>query len=68
MDMHLAGIGRRSALWLSLGGAVIAALICKTTWAEDGRASRSPFARDNLAAWCIVPFDAAKRTPAERAE
>jgi hypothetical protein len=26
------------------------------------------FARDNLVAWCVVPFDAAKRGPAERAE
>src|SRR5688572_9264002 len=26
------------------------------------------FARDNLVAWCIVPFDAAKRTPEQRAE
>lgn len=26
------------------------------------------FAKDNLVAWCIVPFDAAKRGPAERAE
>ena len=25
------------------------------------------YAPDNLVAWCIVPFDAAKRTPAERA-
>jgi hypothetical protein len=24
------------------------------------------FARDNLVAWCIVPFDAKKRGPAER--
>ncbi|MEP3930254.1 MAG: hypothetical protein ABJM55_16300, partial [Rhodopirellula bahusiensis] len=23
---------------------------------------------DNLVAWCIVPFDVAKRTPAERAQ
>ena len=29
---------------------------------------RSVFAKDNLVAWCIVPFDAAKRGPAERAE
>jgi sugar phosphate isomerase/epimerase len=27
-----------------------------------------PFARDNLVAWCIVPFDAKKRGPAERVE
>lgn len=26
------------------------------------------FARDNLVAWCIVPFDSAKRGPEERAE
>src|SRR4051812_4064882 len=26
------------------------------------------FARDNLVAWCIVPFDAKKRTPQQRAE
>ena len=26
------------------------------------------FAEDNLAAWCVVPFDAKKRGPAERAE
>ena len=26
------------------------------------------FDRDNLVAWCIVPFDAKKRTPAERVE
>jgi hypothetical protein len=26
------------------------------------------FARDNLVAWCIVPFDVKKRGPAERAE
>ncbi len=27
-----------------------------------------PFRRDNLVAWCIVPFDSQKRTPAQRAE
>jgi sugar phosphate isomerase/epimerase len=26
------------------------------------------FARENLVAWCIVPFDAKQRTPAQRAE
>ncbi len=31
--------------------------------------SQSPlFARTNLAAWCVVPFDAKKRGPVERAE
>ncbi len=35
------------------------------------RASAAPadiFARSNLVAWCIVPFDSKKRSPAERAE
>ena len=27
-----------------------------------------PFAKDNFVAWCIVPFDAKKRGPAERVE
>lgn len=31
-------------------------------------AKRAPYARENLVAWCIVPFDAKKRGPAERAE
>ncbi len=26
-----------------------------------------PFARDNLVAWCVVPFDAKKRSPEDRA-
>jgi hypothetical protein len=30
--------------------------------------SRSIFAKSNLAAWCIVPFDASRRGPVERAE
>jgi sugar phosphate isomerase/epimerase len=30
--------------------------------------SEKLFARENLVAWCIVPFDAKKRTPAERVE
>jgi hypothetical protein len=31
-------------------------------------AAKDIFDRDNLVAWCIVPFDAKKRTPAERAQ
>lgn len=30
--------------------------------------STSVFSKDNLVAWCIVPFDASKRGPRERAE
>lgn len=35
--------------------------------AADQVARPSIFRRGNLVAWCIVPFDAAKRTPIERA-
>ncbi len=34
----------------------------------DEPAAKSVFARDNLVAWCIVPFDAKNRGPQERAE
>jgi sugar phosphate isomerase/epimerase len=35
--------------------------------AEATRSAEAPFGRDNLTAWCIVPFDARKRGPEERA-
>lgn len=34
---------------------------------NDGR-DTSPFVKENLVAWCIVPFDAKNRGPAERVE
>ena len=36
--------------------------------AADGPANLEIFAKDNLVAWCIVPFDAKKRGPSARAE
>jgi sugar phosphate isomerase/epimerase len=36
--------------------------------ADPPQTRPSIFARDNLVAWCIVPFDAKHRTPAQRAE
>jgi hypothetical protein len=35
--------------------------------ATDPLADAGVFSRDNLVAWCIVPFDASKRGPGERA-
>src|SRR5438105_1857535 len=40
----------------------VALLLPRTAAAKD------IFDRDNLVAWCIVPFDAKKRTPPQRAE
>ncbi|MBC8872502.1 MAG: TIM barrel protein [Planctomycetes bacterium] len=36
--------------------------------ADEAGDATSVFAKDNLVAWCIVPFDASKRGPKERAE
>ena len=35
-------------------------------YARDNPDGAKLFARENLVAWCIVPFDAKKRGPAER--
>lgn len=34
---------------------------------DSGNKNAKLFYKDNLVAWCVVPFDSAKRTPAERA-
>ena len=44
-------------------------LIVRSAKAADTKADANAiFARDNLVAWCIVPFDAKQRTPEQRAE
>ncbi len=47
---------------------VLAAFVAAPLRAEAPPKSKSVFAKDNLVAWCIVPFDAKQRGPAERAE
>jgi len=42
-----------------------AAMACR---AGEPAAAKSVFAKDNLVAWCIVPFDTKRRGPRERAE
>lgn len=51
---------RRMIPWLC--GLLIVACVLPA-WAEDNL-----FRRENLVAWCVVPFDAKKRGPEERAE
>src|ERR1043165_4300691 len=43
-------------------------LIALTFLLSSSASARDIFDRDNLVAWCIVPFDSQKRTPAQRAE
>ncbi|WP_435011165.1 DUF6797 domain-containing protein [Tundrisphaera lichenicola] len=55
----------RSARWMiSIG--LILSLASARTWGQVPDASRL-FDRENLIAWCIVPFDSKHRTPEERA-
>ena len=49
-------------------GLLLAVMASATVGAEPAERAGGLFASDNLVAWCIVPFDARKRSPAERAE
>ena len=49
-----------AVVWLALTPALTAV--------AEGPDSKKIFQRDRLVAWCIVPFDALKRTPLQRAE
>jgi hypothetical protein len=47
--------------------AILVSLVLLSAWVA--RAAQQPkdiYQRENLVAWCIVPFDSKKRTPAER--
>lgn len=62
---------RRSLVPVALASVTICALPVLPTHAADptrtpAAQTASLFARDQLVAWCIVPFDAKKRGPAER--
>jgi sugar phosphate isomerase/epimerase len=46
----------------------LALLIFTTLTFAANPSPRDPFAPENLVAWCIVPFDAKKRGPEERAQ
>lgn len=50
----------------SLSLTLAAALLAPA--APEGRQKASVFSKDNLVAWCIVPFDAKMRGPEERAQ
>ncbi len=50
------------AVLLLLGWTLVATQSTRAALPADGL-----FARSNLVAWCIVPFDSAKRTPEQRA-
>lgn len=61
---------QRSLRWLltALILLLIGESLLPVARAAEGVPPADPFARENLVAWCIVPFDSRRRTPAERAE
>ena len=58
----------RVKFWIPAITFVIGAFLATPLRAEGPSAVKGVFAKDNLVAWCIVPFDAKQRGPAERAE
>ncbi|MEA2708317.1 MAG: hypothetical protein QOF78_918, partial [Phycisphaerales bacterium] len=48
--------------------ALVVVIVAGLLAAATTKPATKIFARDNLVAWCIVPFDAKKRTPEQRAE
>lgn len=55
----------RTRTWAPILAAVL--LLPPVLSRGEEKTKSSIFAKDNLVAWCIVPFDAAKRGPEERA-
>src|SRR5438105_1736822 len=47
---------------------IFISLIVLAFFLSRSAAAKDVFDRDNLVAWCIVPFDAKKRTPQQRAD
>ena len=57
----------KQTMWRSRG-LVLALLVAAMALQVSGANRPSIFAKDNLVAWCVVPFDAANRGPEERAQ
>ena len=53
--------------WILLAAATTMAQDSATAGQPGSKSAKLLFARDNLIAWCIVPFDTKKRGPEERA-
>lgn len=64
--MMLVSLRDLPCVWLAATGWLLA-LAVPPGLAEAQDRGPSIYAKDNLVAWCIVPFDAAKRSPSERA-
>jgi sugar phosphate isomerase/epimerase len=65
MEIEKGSLNMRTCIGLLLIGAIAGA--CRPARAAPPSPAGGLFARSNLVAWCIVPFDAKKRGPEERA-
>lgn len=62
-------ITMKSRIWLWFSSLCLATCSLSAAGDPSGQRDRmSPLRQDNLVAWCIVPFDAAERGPAARAQ
>ncbi len=60
--------GQSSTILAAIGGFVLSVPVPAPAQApQAAESTKALFGRDNLVAWCIVPFDARKRSPEERA-
>ena len=55
-------------LWIALLGAAVLSATVRRAPAADAAEAPALFAKKNLVAWCVVPFDAKGRGPRDRAE
>jgi putative heme-binding domain-containing protein len=68
-DKHQATVASYFVLILFVNCSLLNSLVLGARAEEtiSSNGNNAIFARDNLVAWCIVPFDSKKRTPAQRA-
>ncbi len=59
---------RRNQIRAMLMTTLVVAISIVAARAEEGTRPASVFAKSNLVAWCIVPFDSSQRSPEARAE
>ena len=60
-------LGTKMPRPVKLYGSLVAALLAALLLAGKPEPPGDVFARENLVAWCIIPYDSIHRTPLERA-
>ena len=58
----------KKSIFFPSGIAVLLIVFSCGTQQKSERINNKLFYKDNLVAWCVVPFDSVRRTPEERVE